>query len=103
MAVYTFFEVTLRPDATDADRAAYDEYRSAVPAIVERHGGRYLARGWTGRELHDGPVGDRFHLLEFPDDDAVRAFWESPEYRAIAPKRLGAATVRAVVVAPPSA
>lgn len=103
MPAYAFFEVTLRPDATEADRASYDEYRRAVPALVERFGGRYLARAWSGAELDGGPVGDRFHLLEFPDADAARAFWNSPEYRVVAPKRLGAASVRAVLVEPPTA
>lgn len=101
MPAYALFEVTLRAEASDEDRAAYERYRAAVPALVERHGGRYLARAWTGEVLEGDGGGDRFHLVEFPDAASARAFWASPEYLEIKDLRGGAAQVRAVLLAAP--
>ena len=95
------FEVTLRPDPTEEALAAYEEYRAAVPALVAAFGGRYLAHAWAGEALEGARAGDRFHLLEFPDADAARAFWTSPDYLAIQHRRAGAADVRAVLLVPP--
>jgi uncharacterized protein (DUF1330 family) len=100
--VYAVFEVILRPDAGPEAQEAYDRYRAAVPALVARFGGRYLARAAAGELLEGGPEpGQRWHLIEFPDAEACRAFWAAPEYRAIAPLREAAADVRAVLVVPP--
>jgi uncharacterized protein (DUF1330 family) len=98
---YAFFEVTLLPDPTPEAVAAYDRYRAAVPAMVERHGGRYLARAWSGEALEGTPAADRFHLIEFPDADAARAFWAAPEYREITSLRGDAVDVRAVLIEQP--
>lgn len=92
------FEVVLRPDATEEALAAYAEYRSQVPAMIEAAGGRYLARAWSGEALEGAAAGDRFHLLEFPDADTARRFWQSPEYLAIKHLRGDAADVRAVLI-----
>lgn len=101
MPAYAVFEVTLHDDPTPDAIAAYDEYRAAVPALIERQGGRYLARAWPGEVLEGAAAGDRFHLVEFPDAESARAFWASPEYLAIKHRREGAATIRAVLISPP--
>jgi uncharacterized protein (DUF1330 family) len=102
MPAYALFELVLRPDPTDEDLRAYETYRAAVPALIERHGGRYLARGWTGEALEGGPAGDRYHLVEFPDADAARTFWTCPDYLGIKDLRGGAVEVRAILLAPGS-
>jgi uncharacterized protein (DUF1330 family) len=99
--VYAVFEVVLQPQPTAEALAAYDAYRAAVPAIIERFGGRYLARAWDGEALEGAEAGDRFHLIEFPDADAAHAFWRSPEYLAIKDGRSDAASIRAVLITPP--
>jgi uncharacterized protein (DUF1330 family) len=101
MTAYAIFEVTLRTDADDAARAAYDEYRSKVPALIEAAGGRYMARAWSGELLEGVGIGDRYHVVEFDDADAARSFWSSPTYREISHLRSGAAEVRAVLISPP--
>ena len=95
------FEVTLQPDPSPEALAAYDEYRAAVPALIAAAGGRYLARAWAGEALEGAAAGDRFHLIEFPDADAARGFWTSPDYLALKHRRAGAADVRAVLLLPP--
>lgn len=100
MPVYAMFEITLLPDPSPEDQAAYEHYRSVVPGMIAEHGGVYLARAWNGEALEGAPAGDRFHLLEFPDAEAARGFWESPEYRALKHGRDGAVSVRAVLLHP---
>ena len=98
--MYAVFELTLVPDPTPEAVAAYDHYRTVVPELIAAHGGRYLARAAAGSALEGAPAGDRFHLLEFPDGDAARAFWASPEYLALKHGRDGAVSVRAVLIEP---
>lgn len=94
------FELTLLDDPTAAAIAAYDHYRAVVPGLVAAHGGRYLARACPGFALEGAAAGDRFHLIEFPDGDAARSFWSSPEYLALKSGRDGAVSVRAVLIEP---
>ena len=100
VAAYAIFEVVLRDDASSDALLAYERYRAAVPSLVERFGGRYLARAWPGRALEGAAAGDRFHLIEFPDAAAADAFWTSSDYRELQRDRADAATIRAVVISP---
>jgi uncharacterized protein (DUF1330 family) len=98
MSVYAVFEVRIEADPTPEAAAAYERYRAAVPALVERFGGRYLARAARGEAIEGPATSGRWHLVEFPDEDAARGFWACEEYRALVPLRAGAADVRAVLV-----
>lgn len=100
MPVYAVFEVVIEPDAPADVQARYADYRAAVPALIERHGGRYLARAASGESLEGAPTTGRWHLVEFPTAEAAHAFWDSPDYAAVQPLRAGAADVRAVLVDP---
>ena len=101
MTVFAVFEVLVDPDAGAEAVASYEVYRAAVPALIERFGGRYLVRAGTGRAIEGAPTTARWHIIEFPDDESAEAFWASPEYEAIKPLRAGAADLRAVLVTPP--
>lgn len=103
MPAYAVFEVVVNPDPTAEAQANYDRYRAEVPAMIERHGGRYLARAATPESLEGAPSEGRWHLVEFPDAAAARAFWASAEYLALKPLREGAADVRAVLIGGPAA
>jgi uncharacterized protein (DUF1330 family) len=94
MTVYAVFEVEVHDDHSEA----YAAYRAAVPALIERFGGRYLARAATGRALEGAPTTGRWHLVEFPSADAAEAFWSCPEYLELKRLRADAASVRAVVI-----
>lgn len=94
------FDVTVLADARPEALDGYERYRAAVPALVARFGGRYLVRA-SGSEVLEGirPDGDhRFHVIEFPDAEAARAFWDSDDYRAIQPLRHGAVEVSATLL-----
>jgi uncharacterized protein (DUF1330 family) len=97
---YAVFELTFDREATAEQLAAYDQYRAEVVALVEAHGGTYLARAWDVSTLEGRPAGDRCHVVEFPDGAAARSFWADPAYLALTPLRAGAVDVRAILVEP---
>lgn len=98
MPAYAVFEVIPDAGAPAETRSRYDQYRAAVPDLIARHGGRYLARASAPESLEGQPSDGRWHLVEFPDPDAARAFWSDPDYLALKPLREGAADVRAVLI-----
>ncbi len=74
MAAYVIVEITIQ------DPAAYERYKALAPSSIARYGGRYLVRGGPTTALEgDRPVG-RLVVLEFPDAERARAWWDSPEY-----------------------
>jgi len=62
----------------DAER--YKEYVAHVPALIEKHGGRYRVRGGELRVLEGSWSPSRLIVLEFPDRAAAMAFYEDPAY-----------------------
>lgn len=69
------------------DAEGFQEYRRRVPATIEAHGGRYLARGGTTRILEGAWTPTRCVIVEFPDLASFNAWWDSPEYQEIRPIR----------------
>ncbi len=92
MAAYVLIDV----DVTDAEQ--YDRYRPLAAASVEQYGGRYLARGGASEVLEGDRVPNRLVVLEFPDIDAARRWYHSPEYGEAKATRDGAATGSFIVV-----
>jgi len=84
-----------RITVTDPDR--YGAYAKALPAVVERFGGRFLVAG--GRfEAIEGEAKPRNVVIAFDDYETARACWHSEEYAAVARLREGAAAVDVVIV-----
>jgi uncharacterized protein (DUF1330 family) len=73
------------------DAAEFDAYRRDVPAVIARHGGRYLVRGGAVEVLEGEPGLQRVVILEFPDMAAARGFYDSPDYAPLLAQRLRAA------------
>ena len=64
-----------------SDAAWIPAYAALVHQLVDRHGGRYLARSAPSRALEgEAPDVTIVALLEFPSLDAVTAFLEDPDY-----------------------
>jgi uncharacterized protein (DUF1330 family) len=85
-------------DIAVTDPEAYEGYKALAAPAVAAYGGSYVVRGGTAEVLEgDGPL-NRVVVLEFPDADAARTWYDSPEYRAARAARAGAATARFVVV-----
>ena len=82
------------------DPVEYKRYTDLVPAIIEKYGGKVLARGGN-YEIMEGP--DYFHrfvVIEFPTFADGTACFKSGEYEAAASFRRagGAGEVQTVVV-----
>ncbi len=62
------------------DTSYRTEYGPKTAALIEKHGGRYVARG--GAELLEGEGRglNTFVVLEFPSVEAAKAWYNDPEY-----------------------
>ncbi len=81
------------------DPVQYKKYTDRVPGILEKHGGKVLARG--GRyQIMEGPeTFHRFVVIEFPTLEAGVNCFKSPEYMEAASfRRNGAGIVENVIV-----
>ena len=67
---------------TITDPSWIETYGQPVNALVENHGGRYLAQTPDVRAMEgDDDAPSVIVLLEFPDQAAVEAFYADPEYK----------------------
>jgi uncharacterized protein (DUF1330 family) len=74
MAGYLIANIEVR------DREAFEAYRRQVAPVIAAFGGRYLVRGGAVTPV-EGDLGlRRLVILEFPSLEAVRRFYDSPEY-----------------------
>ena len=91
MAAYVIVEVEVE------DPEAYERYKSLVPATLESYGGRFLVRGGAIETLEGGWSPERVVVLEFPDRERARAWWESPAYRPARELRQVSARTRMIL------
>ncbi|MGZ4185938.1 MAG: DUF1330 domain-containing protein [Solirubrobacteraceae bacterium] len=80
------------------DPEQYELYKQASPAAVAASGGRFIVRGGELAVLEGDWQPNRLVLLEFPDLDAAKRFYESTEYQAAKQLREGAAALNMVAV-----
>ena len=74
------------------DPVAYKKYTDRVPAILNRHGAKVLARGGTYKTLEGPETFEHYVVIEFPSMEAAEACFDSPEYQdAAAFRRAGGA------------
>jgi len=85
-------------DCEVTDPARYETYKKLAPAAIAKYGGRYLARGGATTLLEGDWRPNRIVVLEFPDADTARRFYDSPEYRAARAERAGAANMKMLLV-----
>ena len=78
-----------RVEVTDWER--YKEYMKATPAAIARYGGRFIVRGGQMVTLEGPAETRRVVVIEFPDLETIKAFYNSSEYAAARELRLGAA------------
>ncbi len=87
-----------------ADREAFiGGYGAAAAKLVAQFGGKYILRG-RGAEMLEGSFGDGASMVisQWPDLDAARAFWNSPEYADVKKLRDGIADCQVLLIeAPP--
>lgn len=89
--------VIARVDVTDGDK--WMEYAGSAGPTVAAHGGKYIARGGAVEGLENfEDEGKRVVILEFPDMDTARNWYNSAEYQAAKAKREGAGYARFTLV-----
>jgi uncharacterized protein (DUF1330 family) len=67
---------------TDAEK--FDEYRTKVAPMLAKHGGKYLTKGNAHRFPEGGHwLPERVVIIEFPDTQALNAWYTSPEYQPL--------------------
>jgi uncharacterized protein (DUF1330 family) len=58
------------------------EYLEKIDATMDPFGGRFVFHGGA-KDVVEGAWPTDVILIEFPDLETVRAWWDSPEYQAI--------------------
>jgi uncharacterized protein (DUF1330 family) len=74
------------------------EYRRRNTDAVASHGGRFVIRGGDATALEGDWPTQRIVLIEFPDADAARAWWESDEYAPLKQMRREASDTNILLV-----
>jgi uncharacterized protein (DUF1330 family) len=85
-------------DCAVTDPERYERYKALAPPAIAKFGGRYLARGGEITRLEGDWHPQRIVVLEFPDAQTAKRFYESPEYRAARMERAGAANMNMILV-----
>lgn len=81
------------------DPEQYKKYTDRVPAILQKFGGKILARGGKFKILEGPEKFSRFIVIEFPSMEQAMACHDSPEYEeASAFRKGGGGEVELVVV-----
>ena len=88
--------VIIETDIHDPEQ--YERYKAASPAAVAAGDGRFLARGGELAVLEGDWNPPRIVVLEFPDLETVKRWYDSPDYQEAKRLREGAASLRMVAV-----
>lgn len=94
MAAYLLFD-----NVEVYDRAALARYAERVHELVAEHDGRYLAAAVAPEVVEGDPDLTSVVLIEFPDADRARAWYESPAYQPLKALRQRAVRNTAVLIA----
>jgi uncharacterized protein (DUF1330 family) len=94
MKYYTVAELTVTA------RGWARDYVANVTPMVERYGGRYLARTIAFEKLEgEREPAQIVLIIEWPDEEAVASFYESEEYRPYRERRLAGSRGEFLLVA----
>lgn len=81
------------------DPVEYKKYTDRVPGIIQKHGGKVLARGGRYQVMEGPETFKRFVVIEFPTLEAGVNCFQSSEYvEAASFRRDGAGVVENVIV-----
>jgi len=86
----------VRAEVTDWPQ--YQGYMKVTPGIVEKFGGRFIARGGEVVTLEGPPETRRVVIIEFPSLAQAEVFYRSEEYTQARQLRAAAGTAQFIVV-----
>jgi uncharacterized protein (DUF1330 family) len=92
MPAYMFVEARI------SDLPHFMAYAQANPAVVAQYGGRYLAIRTATEALEGDWEASKLVISVWPDMDAARRYWHSPEYARIKALRAGTGEFRVVLI-----
>ena len=92
MAAYLVVELDIQ------DPQSIEDYRSKALPLVAEAGGRLIALDSKPLELENWPATNML-IIEFPDKEAIRQLFASPEYAPLAAQRQAAAGSRIIALA----
>lgn len=92
MSAYIVGKVSIK------DPETYKKYTDKVPALVKKHGGKYLIRGGDVETLEGEAFSDRVVVIEFPSQQALRDWYNDPDYQAAVVFRHAASTGQILAV-----
>jgi uncharacterized protein (DUF1330 family) len=85
-------------DVTVTNPERYRDYAAHTESTLEPFGGRFIVRGGDSEVLEGQWRPARLVVIEFPDAESARGWYESDRYREILPIRLEASTGSLVLV-----
>lgn len=92
MAAYFLVDVDI------SDAAGFEEYRSLVPAVIEKYGGKYIVRGGRFEQVEGEWQPKRLVLLEFLSMEQAKRFYDSEDYHPLKALRFRTAKTNAILV-----
>lgn len=92
MACYFIAEIAIH------NIEGYQKYLSGVDETVEKYNGKYLAVDENPGTIEGKAAEGRMVIIEFPDEETLKEWYFSPEYRKIIKFRLDSAVCRAAIV-----
>jgi uncharacterized protein (DUF1330 family) len=78
--------------------AGYESYRPLAGASVAQYGGKFVIRGGKAELIEGSKDPARIVVIEFPDTDAAKRWYNSSEYQAALKIRLANSTGRVILV-----
>jgi len=85
-------------DVRVTDAATFGDYVPPAIASISQHGGKVLAAAANAEMFDGGPMPERTVIVEFPDAEAARRWYRSPEYQKALPLRLRSAEGRIFLI-----
>ena len=80
------------------DVRGFMPYVAAIPAFIDKHGGRYVVQGAAPTIVEGDWAPQRMVILEFPSRAAAKAFLDDPEAQTLFSLRHDTTDSRLVLV-----
>ncbi|WP_165184038.1 DUF1330 domain-containing protein [Caulobacter soli] len=77
MTAYLVLDFSVR------DLRGFMPYVSAIPAFIEKHGGKYIVQGAKPTVMEGDWAPERMVILEFPSPQHAKAFLDDPDAQAL--------------------
>jgi len=77
---------------------AYEEYKKLTPASIAAYKGKFIARGGATEILEGDWDPGRVVILEFPNKEQAKQWWNSTEYASARRMRQGASITKMILV-----